>query len=131
MTISEGLWIPIILPEKCSGCGICIRVCPGYKVDFEELTKASFVEKGDMTYSCYTAHSTDLDLRVNSASGGLASQILIYLLEKGVIDGALVTRMNPAYPLESEVFIAKTVDQVVAASKSKYCPVAANSALKI
>jgi coenzyme F420 hydrogenase subunit beta len=67
---------------------------------------------------------------VNSASGGLASQILIYLLEKGVIDGALVTRMNPAYPLESEVFIAKTVDQVVAASKSKYCPVAANSALK-
>jgi NAD-dependent dihydropyrimidine dehydrogenase PreA subunit len=49
MTISEGLWIPIILPEKCSGCGICIRVCPGYKVDFEELTKASFVEKGDMT----------------------------------------------------------------------------------
>jgi coenzyme F420 hydrogenase subunit beta len=131
MTIAAGLWVPKIISEKCSGCGICARVCPGYYVDFNELSKFAFREpQGDMAYSCYTGHSTDLGLRVNSASGGVASQILIYMLEKGLIDGALVTRMNPAHPLESEAFIAKTADQIIAASKSKYCPVAANSALR-
>jgi coenzyme F420 hydrogenase subunit beta len=63
----------------------------------------------------------DLDLRYNSASGGLAPDP-IYALEKGLIDGALVTRMNSANPLESEAFIARLPKDVIAASKSKYCP---------
>ena len=33
-------------------------------------------------------------------------------------------------PLESEAFIARSREEIVAASKSKYCPVAANYALK-
>ena len=48
----------------------------------------------------------------------------------GLIDGALVIRMNKNHPLESEAFIARSREEIVAASKSKYCPVAANYALK-
>ena len=135
MEVVEGLWVPKILFDKCTSCGICGRVCPGYEVDFESLNVKAFGKKpSDWStgecLNCYVGHSTDQNLRYNSASGGLASQILIYALEKGLIDGALVTRMNKTNPLESEAFIARSREEIIAASKSKYCPVAANYALK-
>jgi coenzyme F420 hydrogenase subunit beta len=121
--------------KKCTSCGICKKVCPGYEVDFETLNLNVFGKlpsdflAGEFL-NCYVGHSTDHDLRYSSASGGIVSQILIYGLEQGLIDGALVTRMNKDNPLESEAFLARSKDEVVAASKSKYCPVAANYALK-
>jgi coenzyme F420 hydrogenase subunit beta len=135
MEIVEGLWVPKILVDKCTSCGICGRVCPGYEVNFESLNVKAFGENPSEwltgeCLNCHVGHSTDENLRFNSASGGLASQILIYALERGLIDGALVTRMNEANPLESEAFIARSRDEIIAASKSKYCPVAANYALK-
>jgi coenzyme F420 hydrogenase subunit beta len=135
MEVVEGLWVPKILFDKCTSCGICGKVCPGYEVNFESLNVKAFGKQpSDRStgecLNCHASHSTDENLRYNSASGGLASQILIYALEKGVIDGALVTRMNEANPLESEAFIARSREEIVAASKSKYCPVAANYALK-
>jgi coenzyme F420 hydrogenase subunit beta len=135
MAIVKGLWVPKIVSEKCSDCGICIRACPGHEVNFEKLTSMAFGKEPshssiDESLNCYVSHSLDQNLRYNSASGGLVSQILIYALEQGLIDGALVTRMNSANPLESEAFIAKSAKEIVEASKSKYCPVAANYALK-
>ncbi len=79
---------------------------------------------------CYVGHSTNEDLRYNSTSGGLVTQLLIFALENNLIDGALVTRMNADNPLESEAFIARTKEEIISASKSKYCPVAANTSLK-
>jgi len=55
--------------------------------------------------------------------------LLIYVLEKGIISGALVTRMKKDNPLEPEPFIARTKEEIVEASKSKYCPVPANVVL--
>jgi len=55
--------------------------------------------------------------------------VLIYALEEGIIDGALVTRMKKSDPLEPEPFIARTKGEIIEASKSKYCPVPANIAL--
>ena len=135
MEVIDGLWIPKILLDKCTSCGICGRVCPGYEVDFESLTVKAFGKQPGKwstgeCLNCHVGYSTDQNLRYNSASGGLASQILIYALEQGLIDGALVTRMNKVNPLESEAFIARSRQEIVAASKSKYCPVAANYALK-
>jgi coenzyme F420 hydrogenase subunit beta len=51
-------------------------------------------------------------------------------LERGVIDGALVTRMRKANPLEPEPFLATTRQELISASKSKYCPVATNVILQ-
>ena len=135
MQIVDGLWVPKLFSDKCISCGICGKVCPGYKVDFESLNMEAFgkLPSDWSTGNClnyHVGHSNDQNLRYNSASGGLASQILIYALEQGLIDGALVTRMSQVHPLESETFIARSREEIVAASKSKYCPVAANYALK-
>jgi coenzyme F420 hydrogenase subunit beta len=60
----------------------------------------------------------------------MISRLLIFALEEGIVDGVLVVRMKKDKPLEPEPFIARTREQVIWASKSKYCPVPANVALK-
>ena len=131
----KGIYIPKINKEKCNNCGICYDVCPGHSVNFKELNMEIFGKKPDDVLlgnylNCYTGHATDYDIRYNSASGGLVTQLLIFALEGGIIDGVLVTRMSKENPLEPEPFIARTNEEIIEASKSKYCPVPVNIALK-
>ena len=137
LTINDkkGIYIPELNEEKCNNCGICYNVCPGYSVDFKRLNLEIFgKESADILIgnylNCYIGHATDYNIRYNSASGGLITQLLIFALEEGIIDGALVTRMKKDKPLEPEPFIARTKEEIIEASKSKYCPVPANIALK-
>jgi coenzyme F420 hydrogenase subunit beta len=135
LNIVNGLYLPQVQETKCTSCGLCIKSCPGYIVDFSELSLSIFGKEYDCGLlgnylGCYIGHSNDEYIRYNSSSGGLISQLLIFLLEEGMIDGALVVRMKKDKPLEAEPFIAKTREQIISASKSKYCPVPANMMLK-
>ncbi|HJH25406.1 MAG TPA: hypothetical protein C5S37_01250, partial [Methanophagales archaeon] len=132
---AEGVYVPELVNDKCNKCGICFNSCPGKYFDFDNFNLGIFDKKPENILlgnfiNCYLAHATDREIRYNSASGGLVTSLLIYALEKGIIDGALVTRMKKDNPLESEPFIARTKGEIIEASKSKYCPVPANVALK-
>ncbi|GAI03623.1 unnamed protein product, partial [marine sediment metagenome] len=132
---SKGIYLPQLEREKCNECGVCLKVCPGHEVDFKALNLEIFgKEPEDILLgnylNCYTGHATDYDIRYNSASGGLVTALLIFALEQGLIDGALVTKMRENNPLEPQSFIARTAEEIISAAKSKYCPVPANIALK-
>jgi len=141
MKIDEkrGIYLPVLDYEKCTDCGICSKSCPGYKVDFKGLSLKIFGRQPSSKIEdillgnylkCYAGYSTDYEIRYNSASGGLITQLLIFMLEEGIIDGALVTGMKDENPLEPKPFIARTKEEIISASGSKYCPVPANIALK-
>lgn len=122
---------PHILGNACSGCGICYDTCPGHSVDFKGLNRDIFGKEAEdiilgSYLGCYIGHATESKVRYKASSGGVVTGLLVYALEKGIIDGALVTRMNKDRPWEPEPFIAKTRDEIIEASKSKYCPVPAN-----
>lgn len=131
----DGAYVPKINEEKCNGCGICFEVCPGHSVDFKRLNLELFGENPKDALmgnyiKCYVGHASDFDIRFNSASGGLVTSLLIFALENGIIDGALVTKMGNGNPLKPRVFIARTKREIISAAKSKYCPVAANINLR-
>jgi coenzyme F420 hydrogenase subunit beta len=131
----RGGYVPRLDGGRCIQCGLCHDVCPGYSVDFEGLNAALF---GDIPedialgryLGCYVGHAGDENVRYHSASGGLVSALLVFALEEGLIDGALVTRMRRDQPLRPEPFVARTREEVLSAAGSKYCPVAANKALR-
>jgi coenzyme F420 hydrogenase subunit beta len=131
----KGLYVPLLDKQKCTECGLCFKVCPGYAVDFKQLNLDIFGKEPDDILlgnyiNCYLCHATDYDIRYNCSSGGMITALLIFALEEGIIDGALVTRMKKDRPLEPEPFIARTRDEIISAAGSKYCPVPANIALK-
>jgi coenzyme F420 hydrogenase subunit beta len=133
------VYLPKLNEERCNGCALCHKVCPGHAVDFKQLNTEICGKKSQSTLenillgnyiNCYTGYSTDYSIRFNSSSGGMVTQLLIFALEEGIIDGALVTRMKNRSPLEPQSFIARTRKEILEASGSKYCPVPANVALR-
>jgi len=137
MVVDEqrGVYVPKLIDDKCIHCGICLDACPGRSVDFGRLNLEIFGKDSKNVLlgnfiRCYLAHATEREIRYNSASGGLVTSLLIFALEQGLIDGALVTRIKKDNPLEPEPFIARTKEEILEASRSKYCPVPANIALK-
>jgi coenzyme F420-reducing hydrogenase beta subunit len=73
---------------------------------------------------CYFTYAADEAVRANGASGGSVSALLIYLLESGQIDGALVcqTVLREGKP-RPEFAIARSRDEIMAAQGSKYAAV--------
>jgi coenzyme F420-reducing hydrogenase beta subunit len=71
--------------------------------------------------ACYLGYATQEELRIRAASGGLVSAVLIYLLERDIIQGALISRIvvRDDY-IEAEPFIAKSREEVLSGQSSIY-----------
>jgi len=69
--------------------------------------------------------------RANSSSGGLATWLLIQLLEKGLVDG--VIHVRPSSGADGILFkyaISRTVEEIRAGSKSRYYPMDLSEVLR-
>lgn len=109
-------------------------VCPGVGCNLAEIANVVQANTANEDLlvgkyeQCFTGHSTDEDLRYHAASGGMVTQMLIWLLETGRIDGAVVTAFDNSNPLMVSTFIATTREDVVRAKGSKYAPVTLHEA---
>lgn len=121
---------PVVDDNACIECGKCLKACAGLGINIEERAKALYADEGtiDNVYfghyvACYKGYSTDHDIRYHSASGGCLSQFLIWLLEKGLIDGAVVTKFREDAPMTPQPFIARSKAEILSGKSSKYCVV--------
>jgi coenzyme F420 hydrogenase subunit beta len=135
MVVKKGRYVPQWEKHRCNHCDLCREACPGHGIDFEKFKDALFAGiPEDITLGrylgCYVGHAMDKNVRYHSTSGGLVSSLLVFALEQGLIDAALVTRMRRDDPLKPEPFLARTREEILSAARSKYCPVATNAALQ-
>lgn len=116
-----------ILNGRCTACGLCNKSCPGGDVDFPELSRTVFdagYDPSDLegyTENLHVAHPVEREVRYSGASGGMVTGLLLYLLEKKEIDGALVVDYDPADPLSTKGILATTPEQIRRSAQSKYC----------
>jgi coenzyme F420 hydrogenase subunit beta len=132
MEVRKGNFQPAVNAERCknaAGCHRCYDACPGlgFKPAAESENAFEAGLKEDVLAGRYlktfVGYSCDEDLRYHAASGGLLTQFLIWLLENGKIDGAVVTRFDKDSALKVRTIIATTRDDLLSAKSSKYSPV--------
>ena len=103
-----------------------MKYCSGKGFDFPAQNKRIYGDKGKHSIftgsyrNIYIGHTTDEGVRRNGASGGILSAILIWLLEKGKIDGAVTLGMSKEEPWLTRPFIATTREEILEAAQSKY-----------
>ncbi len=77
----EGFLYPVIDKKLCINCGMCEKVCPVMNKPKIEKTKDSI-----FVYGAYTKNE---DIRENSSSGGIFTEIATYVIAQGgVVFGA-------------------------------------------
>ena len=69
----EGFLYPSIEKEKCKNCGKCLKECPTKEISFPNMK---------FTTKAYMAISKDQRIYNNSASGGFATVLSKYVIEK-------------------------------------------------
>jgi len=113
----------VVLPD------LAWQVCPGKGVDYAALYRAHYGQLPEnWLLGCHrrvrTGYSGFEEIRRAGASGGVISHTLIYLLESGLVDAAIVVRQGVPTPLQARVVIAQTREEILAAAQSVYIPVA-------
>lgn len=136
----HGVFSPVINELTCSndkGCHRCYDSCPGIGIKLYEKADNYFDSSNIQLdehigkyLKCYSGYSNDNEIRYHSASGGMVTQFLIWLLEKKYIDGALVTAFDSKNEFLVNSYIAKTKEELLAAKSSKYAPVTFNKAIQ-
>lgn len=130
VSMVEQIWgglRPHVNEELCKDCGLCLKICPGRQVQREAISRVDpFV--GEIS-AAYAAQVTDPELLANAQSGGIVTGLLLYALEVGYIDAAVVTSLSTDGSLRPELKLATSPEEIVNAQQSKYCPVALNTIL--
>jgi len=117
-----------LLDSKSKIPNIIFFSCAGYLIDYPKLYKSYYGNYPKSwligeTKGVYTGYSNNLSIRKNSSSGGIITQVLLYLLNKKKIDGAIVVKQGIPSPEKARVIIANNEEEIISASQSIYIPV--------
>ncbi len=116
----------VVLLEPCGlNEGRCYEICPRTRLDFPALNQEIFGRERDdyllgTHLGLYLAQSGDEQIQNVGQYGGVVSGILIYALEQGIIDGALLTGYSSRYQLLPEPVLAKSREEILSCAGSKY-----------
>ena len=99
--------------DQCLECGICYYICPQTHILDEELNKKyKFTDFNAMPIGhyqdIYSCQATDNEFLENGTDGGVVNSILDFLIEKSLIDGAIVSKTYSPFSREASFAQNKT-----------------------
>ena len=126
--------IPVITIEN-KNDALAFEVCPGkgYNIikDSQRLYEpAKYDLELGYSYNRYAAFSNDAEVLENASSGGIMSQIAIFLLEQNIVDRVLTTTFTYTSEPRTVCTLAETKSDILQSQGSKYCPVDLSEAIR-
>lgn len=92
--MDTGFFRPQIRKDRCIECGQCIKYCPA---ENEIISIGLLGNYRDLLL----AHATNREIRHNATSGGVVNSLIRFLLQKKIIDGALMARYDANSKIET------------------------------
>ncbi len=128
---------PTLDDKLCTQCGLCKETCPGGTLSFADLTEITFGHRNDddsfdgIVSETQIAHAGDNSFREGGAGGGIVTALLADLLDRGVVDGCIVTRMKASSPWQGEAFVARTREELLESQGSRYMIIPVNEVFQL
>lgn len=111
---------------KCIDCNLCYRCCPSGQVRFMELDGTKDREIGSYI-SIFRGYACNVEIRKNGASGGMATAILSYMLDKKIVDCVVCADFTGR---DAGYIIVSKSEELMQRQKSYYIPVPINLAIR-
>jgi coenzyme F420 hydrogenase subunit beta len=115
-----------VLIEECKTCGICANVCPHHSISLPELDRFVFGKdrSADQEFGIYrklvVAQANDSKILNVSQDGGAVTALLLFALESGFIDGAVLSGVSNDKPLLPVPELSTTSEEICAGSGTRY-----------
>lgn len=112
--------------DACVFCELCADVCPVLRPldkDLQTLLgfKQPLKDEGFGPYNyAVIARSKNKDFLERGQDGGVTSELLVYLLENGIINGAVLGDVEPENPQVGVQKLATTSEEIKSCSGSRY-----------
>ncbi len=112
-------------------------ICPGMGYDIKGEAEALFSQEAKYSiplgyvYSLCATHSVSQEVLLNASSGGIITQLLLYLIEKKIVDYVSVTQFFcDEEGVHTRTFLTNDKEEILKAQGSKYCPVCLDQLLE-
>jgi len=101
--------------NKCVAGGLCYEICPAIdKLEAETKSNVAWTAPMGRVSGIIIARAKDPAIRRSATDGGVVTALLVYLFQKGQIDGAVVTK--PVGPFQRKSFLAASEDDIRSAA---------------
>ncbi len=138
MNEGRGLYVPQLCDTTSDlAQGPAFDVCPGKGVALDAMARDLFGETSCRRYELgryrrfIAAHATDPRIREHASSGGVMTALAAFLLETGAVRGVTASRFVYGDPgPRTESFVARTLEDLISAQGSKYCPTTTNALIQ-
>jgi len=114
------------LIKECKVCGICAQTCPQYEWSWSKAESFVFgrEKKAEEEFGIYrrlaiAQAKNDKILKV-CQDGGVVTALLLFALEKGLIDGAIVAGTSQEKPFYPTPKLATTSEEILECAGTKY-----------
>ncbi len=118
---------PVIDEHKCQKCNSCLEVCPGWNLEKpleREGSVCSLQSVWGNVLELYEGHALDEQIQFKGSSGGAATAIALFALEKMGYKGVLHIKPNPDNPLKNIPTFSTCRSELVQGVGSRYAPAA-------
>lgn len=123
---------PVVDDAKCAHCGACAAVCPGIELDHEPITRDAIAQLAcswGRIWEIWEGYASDPEIRFKASSGGIATALAKFLLEKNPCRGVLHVGPDQDFPWKNAVTFSRDSSDLFSCLGSRYAPAAPCSRL--